>query len=118
MKVLIVDDSLLITVRLKEMVKEIGCVSDVFVCTNYADAIALLQEVKPQIILLDIHLDKDSGLDILGHVCTNHPTIKVIMVTNKASKYYRNLCKKMGSHGFVDKSEEFEKLPSIIEGYY
>jgi DNA-binding NarL/FixJ family response regulator len=100
------------------MVKEIGCVSDVFVSTNCADAIALLEEVQPQIILLDIHLDKDSGLDLLTHICTKYPTIKVIMVTNKSSKYYRNLCKKLGSHGFIDKSEEFEKIPAIIEGYY
>ena len=100
------------------MVKEIECVSDVFVATNYADAIVLLEAVKPQIILLDIHLDKDSGLDMLGYVLSNYPTIKVIMVTNKASKYYRNLCKKMGSHGFIDKSEEFETIPAVIESHY
>ena len=57
-KVLIVDDSLLITVRLEEMVKEIACVSEVFVSTKYIDAIALINKVQPHIILLDIHLNK------------------------------------------------------------
>ena len=117
-KVLIVDDSLLITVRLEEMVNEIACVSEVFVSTKYADAVTLINEVQPQIILLDIHLNKDSGLDLLAYIRTNFPTIKVIMVTNKASKYYRNLCKNLGSHGFVDKSEEFERIPGMIEAHY
>lgn len=117
-KVLIVDDSLLITVRLEEMVKEIACVSDVFVSTKYEDALALINEVLPQIILLDIHLNKDSGLDMLTYIRSNYPSIKVIMVTNKASKYYRTLCKKLGSHGFVDKSEEFESIPALIESHY
>ncbi len=100
------------------MVKEIPCVSEIFVCTKYEEALRLINEVQPQIILLDIHLDKDSGLDMLTYIRKNFPVIKVIMVTNKASKYYRNLCKKIGSHGFVDKSEEFEKIPEIIEQYY
>lgn len=117
-KVLIVDDSLLITVRLEEMVKEIACVSEVFVSTKYTDAIELINKVQPHIILLDIHLNKDSGLDLLAYIRTNFSSIKVIMVTNKASKYYRNLCKNLGSHGFVDKSEEFERIPAMIEAHY
>lgn len=100
------------------MVKELACVSDVFVCTKYMEAITLINEVQPQIVLLDIHLDKDSGIDLLAYIRNHFPFIKVIMVTNKASKYYRNLCKKIGSHGFVDKSHEFEKIPEIIESYY
>ena len=100
------------------MVKEIGCVSDVFIAVNYTDAIALMEKVNPRIILLDIHLDNESGLDLLTHIRTNYPETKIIMVTNKASKYYRNLCKKMGCHGFIDKSEEFERIPAMIESHY
>jgi response regulator of citrate/malate metabolism len=100
------------------MVKEIAGVSEVFVSTKYEEAQQLINKIKPHIILLDIHLNKDSGLDLLIYCRTNYPLMKVIMVTNKASKYYRNLCKKMGSHGFIDKSEEFEKIPEMIQAHY
>ena len=100
------------------MVKDIDCVSEVFVCTNNVDALEILAAVNPQVILLDIHLENESGLDIVGIIRTNYPSVKIIMVTNKASKYYRNLCNKMGSHGFIDKSEEFERIPAMIESYY
>ena len=100
------------------MVTEIGCVSEVFVSTKYEEAVNIIDEKQPQIILLDIHLNKDSGLDMLAYIRKNFSSIKVIMVTNKASKYYRNLCKKLGSHGFIDKSEEFESIPAIIESHY
>ena len=100
------------------MVKEIECVSEVFVSTKYEDALHLIKKIQPGVILLDILLDTDSGLNMLSHIRTNFPEIKVIMVTNKASKYYRTLCRKLGSHGFIDKSEEFENIPAMIQSHY
>lgn len=117
-KVLIVDDSLLVAVRLKEMVKEMPCVSEIFIAENYTDSIYLVKKLEPDVALLDIHLQDESGIDLLKYIRTYYPLIKVIMVTNKATEYNRTLCKNLGSHGFIDKTEEFENIPSIINNCY
>lgn len=117
-KVLIVDDSLLVAVRLKEMVEEIACVSEIFIAENYVDSIALVKKMEPDVALLDIHLQEESGIDLLKYIRNYYPEMKVIMVTNKATEYNRTLCKSLGSHGFIDKTEEFENIPAIIINSY
>ena len=114
-KVLVVDDSLLITERIAEMVSELPCVSEVFVSTDYTGALQVIKEDMPDIILLDIHLPQKSGIDLLRFTRTNYPSIKIMMVTNKATEYYRELCNELGSHYFIDKSKEFETIPGIIQ---
>lgn len=76
-----------------------------------------MEEQYPDMILLDIHLPDRSGIEFLEQILNTHPQIKVIMVTNKASQYYRELCLGLGAHHFIDKSKEFEMIPSIIETY-
>ena len=116
--VLIVDDTLLVAIRLKEMVKEIVYVSDIFISENFIDSIQLLQKIEFNVVLLDIHLHDENGIDLLKHIRTNYPTIKVIMVTNRPTAFNRNLCADLGSHGFVDKTDEFENIPAIIDAIY
>ena len=117
-KVLIIDDSELVAIRLKEMVREIVYVSEIFIAENYSDSINLLNNVEPNMVLLDIYLQNESGIDLLKFIRNNYPSIKVIMVTNKATAYYKTLCQELGSHGFVDKTEEFENIPAIIDANY
>jgi response regulator of citrate/malate metabolism len=116
-KVLLVDDAMLITKRLSEMIGEVEAVSDIFVSSNYENAVNIVEANKPDLVLLDIHLPDKSGIELLGYLRTNHPDLIVIMVTNKASQYYRDLCQQEGAHHFIDKSKEFEKIPDILRTY-
>jgi DNA-binding NarL/FixJ family response regulator len=99
------------------MIREVSCVSDIFIVHDSNSALKTLEDIHPDMVLLDIHLPDKSGIEILEHIVKNYPHIKVIMVTNKASQYYRGLCMNMGAHYFIDKSKEFEMIPSIIETY-
>jgi response regulator of citrate/malate metabolism len=99
------------------MVSELACVSDVFISHDYATALQSIEDNKPNMLLLDIHLPDKSGIELLEFMVKNHPDVKVIMVSNKASQYYRELCMGIGANHFIDKSKEFEKIPEIIEMY-
>jgi DNA-binding NarL/FixJ family response regulator len=113
----LVDDAVLITKRLAETLGEVEEVSDIFVAHDFDSALHNIVTEKPNIILLDIHLPGKNGLELLELVRNDFKDIKVIMVTNKASQYYRDLCLQLGCHYFIDKSKEFEKIPSIIKSY-
>ena len=114
--ILVIDDSPLIIKRLLDMLSEIPQLGWIKQAGSYQEAAALINEHQPRILLLDINLPDKSGIEILRNSKENHPTVKVIMITNQANEYYQKLCMKLGADYFIDKTKEFEKITAIIAG--
>jgi CheY-like chemotaxis protein len=112
--ILIVDDSPLITERLQAMLRELENIGSVEWAGDYPSALEQLMTRHPDVVLLDINLPGISGLDLLRHIKGNYPSIGVVMLTNQAGDFYRNICKKLGADYFIDKSKEFEEVPIIV----
>ena len=112
--VLIVDDSYLIIERLTDMLKELENVGSVRHAHTVADALETIQQSSPDIMLLDINLPDASGIELLRTVKEKYPGIIVVMLTNQANDYYRQLCLKLGANHFIDKSRDFEMVPGIV----
>jgi len=114
-KVLIVDDSNIVVERLSVIISETLSVSPVLISNTFNQAVDLINIELPDVVLLDIQLPGKNGIELLALVKSNYPSIKTIIVTNRASDYYKDLCEQMGADSFIDKSTEFEKIPGIIE---
>ncbi|RYY49001.1 MAG: response regulator transcription factor [Chitinophagaceae bacterium] len=114
-KVLIVDDSTIVTTRLFAILSEIACVGPVLISNTFNQAVDLINVELPDAVLVDIQLPGKNGIELLAFIKSTYPQIKTVVVTNRASAYYKELCQEMGADGFVDKSTEFEKIPAIIE---
>ena len=118
LKVLIVDDSPLIVARLEQTLAGIPQVEFSGSAGNLASALLLIQERVPDVVILDIHLERDapnaSGITLLAAVRQLFPQITAIMLTNLSEDIYRNTCMKMGAKYFLDKSNQFEKIHEIL----
>lgn len=114
-KVLIVDDSNIVVERLSDIISEMPSTAPVLISNSFNEAVELIKVELPDVILLDIQLPGKNGIELLGFVKSNYPQVKIIIVTNRVSAYYRNLCREMGANSFLDKSTEFERIPEIIE---
>ncbi|MEP6845221.1 MAG: response regulator [Panacibacter sp.] len=112
--VLIVDDSYLIIERLTDLLSEVEDVGNISYALTVADALNSIQQSTPHIILLDINLPDSSGIELLRIVKEKYPAIFVIMLTNQANDYYKQLCLKLGADHFADKSKDFGMIPEII----
>jgi DNA-binding NarL/FixJ family response regulator len=113
--ILIVDDSITILTRMKEILSEIKCVKTIYIATNSNDAMDLLLLRQPELILLDINMPHKNGIELLKEVKLLYPKVKVMMVTNQSVDYYKPICMEFGAEYFIDKSTEFELIPDIIE---
>jgi DNA-binding NarL/FixJ family response regulator len=113
--ILIVDDSITILTRMKEILSEIKCVKTIYIATNSNDAMDLLLLRQPELILLDINMPHKNGIELLKEVKLLYPKVKVMMVTNQSVDYYKPICMELGAEYFIDKSTEFELIPDIIE---
>ena len=114
LKILVVDDVEIIRRNLTEMLNELDGVGPVLNAGNYMEALKLLEEERPDVLLLDINLPGKSGVELLRTIKAKNWKLQIIMITNQANEYYKNLCKSLGSHYFFDKSNEFEKIPLAI----
>lgn len=117
LQVLIVDNAFLVLERVSEIISELDCVQNIFTATNFEEAVNLIAKNNPDIVLLDIYLKGKEEFALLEFIKKNYPSIKAIMLTNQSSNNYKDICKKIGSDHFVDKSSEFETIPNIIESY-
>jgi two-component system, chemotaxis family, chemotaxis protein CheY len=113
--ILIVDDSRIFTKRLSTLLKESGSEDEINTVENYEDALQSLAAYKPDLVFLDIHLHNKSGIDLLRVIRLSQWNCKVIMLTNETKKAYRQQCERLGSSGFLDKSNDFESIPELVK---
>lgn len=113
--ILIVDDSITILTRMKEILSDIRCVDKISIATNGVEALEYLTTHQPELILLDINMPHKNGIELLKDVKQLYPKIQVMMVTNQSVDYYKPICMDYGAEYFIDKSTEFELIPDIIE---
>lgn len=112
--ILIVDDNKSFVDRMIGLLEGFNIISNINVASDYEQACRLLEEEKPNLVLLDINLPGKSGIELLRRIKESGWNCDVIMVTNHADEYYRQQCTELGAKHFLDKSNDFGKVPEII----
>lgn len=112
--ILIIDSSLLISNRLISLLKEKMPANEMYTATDNKKAVTRLQQVRIDIVILDIKLAGKNDFELMKFIKENYPGIKVIILSNLVSKYYQQLCKSLGAFMFMDKSKEFDLVPEVI----
>ena len=115
MKLMIVDDSEVISTRLKELLQDINGLEVAALAEDGLQAIHLFSIVKPDIIILDLMIPKLNGLDVLRSLRSKEKSVIIIVLTNYDQSYFRDKCTELGANYFLDKSAEFEKVYRICK---
>lgn len=112
--ILIVDDNMCFVERMIGLLDEVQNIAYISVATDYDEARRFLTEEIPDLVLLDINLPGKNGIELLRQIKKPGAECRVIMITNHADDYYRQQCKELGADHFLDKSNDFAKVPAII----
>jgi DNA-binding NarL/FixJ family response regulator len=118
LRIIMVEDSPLIVARVAAVLGEVEHVEFAGHASTVELALQLLDHHKPDVIILDINLrgsDGRNGIDLLHLVRKLYDNIVVVMLTNLTDVRYRILCEKGGADFFLDKSNDFEKIPETID---
>ena len=115
MKVLIVDDSRLLRERLVSMISEIPEIDMIAEARDAAGAKDSIQELHPDVVILDIRLSEGNGIEVLQDIKKKPSAPVIIMFTNYPYPQYRKKCKEAGADFFFDKSTEFHKITGVLE---
>jgi DNA-binding NarL/FixJ family response regulator len=118
-KVVTVDDSQLIADRLQTLLSELEGIQFMGNARNIASALRLINDQKPNVVMLDIHLEDDvplgNGMSLIPPLRKTYPNMKIIMLTNLTGDYYRTRCLAMGANYFFDKTNDFNKISDTLK---
>lgn len=115
MRVMVVDDSDTVRTVWCDMIARIAGLLAAEDFSRASTAIAAIRRNPPDIILLDIQIQGESGMDVLQLVADQYPCTKVLVVTNYADAIYRKHYMNAGAYAFFDKSHELKKLRHTLE---
>jgi DNA-binding NarL/FixJ family response regulator len=117
MKVYVVEDSDAICERIVRMVNDVKDIQVVGTANTVSAAIRGIDKCQPDIVILDIQLLDGDGLRVLQHIKKKMPIVKVMVLTNFNSAQYRDLAQGYGADAFLDKSNDFIQIPSLLQGW-
>jgi len=83
--------------------------------TNGADALNELRAHPISVVLLDLSLGDESGIDILQSILKLKPGLPVIMITGYATLETAVEAIKLGAIDFLEKPLKFDKLFTVVE---
>ncbi|MFZ5921056.1 MAG: response regulator [Chloroflexota bacterium] len=115
-RILLVDDNshFLAAARdfleLQESFRVIGAIM------NGGEAVSQSNRLEPDVILLDLNLAGESGLDLIPLFKRHMPKTKIIVLTIMQDENYRAAAMQAGADAFVHKSEISKTLISVIVG--
>jgi DNA-binding NarL/FixJ family response regulator len=114
MKIFLVEDSLVARGHLAAMLATIPGAEIVGEAQSALPAIRDILALRPDLVLLDVHLAEGSGFDVLNAVHVNAPEIDFCMLTSFASQPYRQLAGQLGARAVFDKGREFERVRDLV----
>ena len=112
-KLLIVDDEVSMSELLKEHFQDQGF--QVSTAVSGQEAIDILKEEKPKVVLLDIRLKgKMDGIAVLKEARDISADSKIIMISALDDEY-RQEAKNLGAYAFLGKPIQIDSLDELVE---
>ncbi len=89
-----------------------GNLPDLQICGSAAsaeEALAAMEEARPDLALVDISLPGRSGLQLVGDLRRAYPGMRILMLSGHDDEHYIREAAQAGADGFVTKGD-FQKL--------
>jgi chemosensory pili system protein ChpA (sensor histidine kinase/response regulator) len=113
--VLVVDDSLSARRSLAQFIRDLGY--DARTAQDGFEAVAIIEDRHPDIILADLEMPRMNGLELTSHVRAQDGTkdIPVIMITSRSTEKHRQQADRAGVTAYITKPFSEDALMEHIE---
>jgi DNA-binding response OmpR family regulator len=115
-KVLLVDDEVEFVRTLAERLQIRGI--QALVAVDGAEALQVVEEQKPPIVVLDVMMPGMGGIDVLQRLKENHPDIQVILLTGHGSTKEGVRGMHLGAFDYLMKPVHIEELIKKMDEAY
>jgi two-component system sensor histidine kinase/response regulator len=114
LRVLVVDDHPINRLVAFEMLRRLGL--NPATAVGAGDGLAMAASERPDVVLLDLHLDGEDGLDVLRRLVAEQPAVPVIMMTGATGGEERAAAIAAGARGYLVKPFSSQDLSAVLVG--
>lgn len=113
-RILIVDDHQVVRMGLRMLLEHQGGLKVVGEAGTAAEAIDMAKKLKPELVLMDVRLPDESGIEACRKIRSANPGIRVLMLTSYSSDEAIFAAIMAGASGYLLKRLEAEQLYSAV----
>ncbi len=114
-KVVLADDHAVVRAGIRAMLEGLGGIEIVGQAINGREALALVEQHQPDLLLTDISMPEMNGLEATTRVVKNFPNVRVIIMSMHTAEEYVWQALKAGASGYLLKDAEPAELDLAIK---
>ena len=116
-RVFLVEDSPLIRKRIVDSLDAIGGFEVVGFSESEQDAVEMIADVQPDVVITDIRLKQGNGIEVVRQVRLKPVAVqpKIYVLSNYAYPEYKRQCELVGADDFFDKSSEYDRFLDTLQ---
>jgi len=113
-KVLIIDNHPLYSAGLSSLLESYNRFNVVGIASNSEDALRIAEKEKPRLVILEIRLGKENGMDLITKLKNLNPEISILVLTIYEERFYSERVLRLGARGFVMKTAAADLIMDAI----
>jgi|SRR5579871_4222934 len=114
LRVLLVEDSKVLTERLTEAIRQIPEVELIGTADTESAALAAVKRDAIDVLILDLHLKQGTGFGVMRALAASQLRPLIIVLTNYDLPEYKNAAIALGATHFLDKARDYGRLPEVL----
>jgi len=113
-KVLLADDHKLVRAGIRSLLERLPDLEVVAEASDGLEAIRLVEENEPELVLMDLAMPELNGLEATWHLTSRFPKVRVIILSIYANEEHVYQALRAGAAGYLLKSAATEELEFAI----
>lgn len=113
-KVLLVEDHIVVRQGIKALLSDEPDIQIVGEADNGREALALVDTLQPNVVLMDISMPGMNGIEATRQVRQRHPEVKVVVLSMHANEEYVFQVLRAGASGYVLKQSDSSEVLTAI----
>jgi DNA-binding NarL/FixJ family response regulator len=113
-RVLLAEDHTLVRAGIRSLLDSFPDIEVVAEAGNGREAIKLVRELEPQVVLMDISMPELNGMEATARITKQSPGVKVLMLSMHNDEEYVAQSLKAGARGYLVKDAATKELETAI----
>jgi DNA-binding NarL/FixJ family response regulator len=114
-KIVLADDHQILRDGIKNVIEQNSTLKVIGEATNGREAIKLCEQLKPDVVIMDIAMEGLNGLEATERITQDNPAIKVIALSMHSNKRFVLGMFKAGAYGYLLKDCDADELIKAIK---